>query len=98
MNQNHKRTQKFSFGKASRRDYIAVQLKEAMHKPGPGGYDGSFDVKRTSPRFGFGTSKRPDLGGKRDNIPGPGAYKVPVRLLDTPNYAQVKHDSIFKHV
>ena len=30
--------------------------KESKAKPGPGNYDGSADLKKTAPKFGFGTS------------------------------------------
>ena len=46
-------------------------------KPGAGTYDGTKDLKTSSPRFGFGTAKRPQIGYKKDNSPGPGAYKLP---------------------
>jgi len=35
-------------------------------------------------KFGFGTSKRD--GERKDNSPGPGAYKIPVKVADVPKY------------
>lgn len=57
--------------------------------PGPGQYlNNSQKFKTAAPSFGFGTSKRPDIGGKKNmQVPGPGAYKVPVKLADTAPYA-----------
>lgn len=53
--------------------------------PGPGQYQGSAEkVKTAAPKYGFGSSKRPDL--KTDGSPGPGAYRVPVKVADVPDY------------
>ena len=89
----------FSFGKDNRKDRDMIHLKETNHKPGPGQNSANHaQTCKSSPKFGFGTSKRPELGGKKDNGPGPGAYRVPCRLMDTPAYAQVKSDPKHKHV
>ena len=61
-------------------------MKEQAAKPGAGTYNQNIDLKRTSPKFGFGTAKRPDIGVKTLS-PGPGAYKLPARVADTPAYA-----------
>jgi hypothetical protein len=78
----------YSFGKGKKEDRDLIHLKETRHKPGPG-QNNPFHAQtsRTSPKFGFGTAKRPELGYKKDNGPGPGAYKVPCRIMDTPAYA-----------
>ena len=56
--------------------------------PGPGAYSGSYDCLRANvPSFGFGTSKRPDYGNTRMNVPGPGAYKLPAKVSQVPEYA-----------
>lgn len=57
--------------------------------PGPGEYVNSSEkLKMTAPSFGFGTSKRPDIGGNRKSqVPGPGAYKIPTKIQDVPPYA-----------
>jgi len=34
--------------------------KETKFKPGPGAYEGTADLKKTAPKFGFGSSQRPD--------------------------------------
>ena len=51
-----------------------VKLSEKLHVPGPGMYNiDSFASKSTG--YGFGSSKRSDVGGgKRLNTPGPGQY------------------------
>jgi len=49
--------------------------------PGPGNYD----VKILSKNgISFGKSTRDDL--KKDEKPGPGAYRVPVKFADVPKY------------
>ena len=49
------------------------KLSEKLHVPGPGMYNvDSFTSK--SPGFGFGSSKRADIGAKRLKTPGPGQY------------------------
>jgi hypothetical protein len=95
-NLNHDISQKFSFGKQTRDN--SPHAKEQKCKPGAGTYNGTHDTKRSSPRFGFGTSKRPDIGYKKDNTPAPGAYKVPTKIANTASYAQVKHELTYKHV
>lgn len=95
-NPNHARSQKFSFGKETRER--SPHLKEQKCKPGAGTYDGMADLKKTSPKFGFGTSKRPDITGPKDKTPAPGHYRVPTKIMNTANYAQVKHDSNYKNV
>ena len=45
-------------------------------------------MKQSAPSFGFGTSKRPDISGNSKNqVPGPGAYKLPSKIADTPEFA-----------
>ena len=50
--------------------------------PGPGNYVNNAEkLRRTSPSFGFGSSKRPDIGGgTKHQVPGPGAYKLPSKI------------------
>lgn len=70
-------------------------LKEQLAKPGVGTYNGTHDTKRSSPRYGFGSSKRPDIGYRKDNSPGPGAYKLPSNISNVPKYMQMKTDENF---
>ena len=53
--------------------------------PAPGAYDVHLNNKQAAPKFGFGSSTR--AGEKGNNVPGPGAYKINVRVADTPAYA-----------
>ena len=59
-----------------------------LHKnnsPGPGNYESDLKHKHSAPGYGFGTSKR---GSEiKEKAPGPGAYKVPVKIADVPSYA-----------
>jgi len=96
VNQNHNRTQKFSFGKETR--VGSPHEKEQKMKPGAGTYNGNLDLKIKAPNFGFGTSKRPEVGFKKDKTPAPGHYRVPTKLMNVANYAGVKHEEKFKNV
>ena len=53
--------------------------------PAPGAYNIHLNNKTSAPKFGFGSSTR--QGEKGNNVPGPGAYKINVRVADTPAYA-----------
>jgi hypothetical protein len=68
--------------------------------PGPGTYVNATEkMKQTAPSFGFGTSKRPDIGGNgRNTVPGPGAYKLPARVADVPNFAMANQKDENKYV
>jgi hypothetical protein len=72
-------------------------MKEQKTVPGAGTYAHGVDLKRSSPKFGFGTSKRPDIGYKKDATPAPGAYKVPTKIADVAHYSGVKNTE-HKHV
>ena len=65
-----------------------------VDNPGPGQY-GPFNDNR-GPKYGFGSESRSK--GKSDAMPGPGAYKVPVRVADVPRYALPNRDETFKYV
>lgn len=73
-------------------------MKEQKTVPGAGTYTSNYNQKSKSPSFGFGSSKRPDIAGKRDNTPGPGNYKVPTKIADTASYAGIKQTQEYKHV
>ena len=68
--------------------------------PGPGQYDGGTTAHKTkAPQFGFGSSKRPDIvGGKKGTTPGPGDYKVPVRISNVEDFALPGRDPASKHI
>ena len=48
--------------------------KESAYKPGPGMYDSKSDTKRSAPKYGFGTMKRPEIA-RKSHSPAPGAYE-----------------------
>lgn len=53
----HHKGAAFSLGKSQRSDMAGS--KENKLKPGPGNYDQTADMRRTAPRYGFGTERRP---------------------------------------
>ena len=59
-NTSHNKSPAFSLGTSQRADLAGH--KEGKQKPGPGNYDNTADMKRTAPRFGFGSSTRPEMG------------------------------------
>lgn len=67
-----------------------VTETKKMAIPGPGTYVSSLEkVRLAAPSFGFGSSKRPDISGKKGKFmtPGPGSYTVPSTIADVPAYA-----------
>ena len=52
--------------------------------PGPDCYlNAKEKLKSSAPKFGFGSSKRPEIGGSVKNLtPGPGSYKLPTKIQD----------------
>ncbi len=85
--------------RSKRRDEINPYLKEDKIKPGPGAFGSSTSLLPRGPKFGFGTSRRTDVtGNKRDNSPGPGAYKIPTCISNLEGFDRVKSDPKFKAV
>ncbi len=67
--------------------------------PGPGSYVNSAEkLRATAPSFGFGTSKRPEIGSTKLNVPGPGSYKVNTKVQDVPTFALPNRKEEFKFV
>lgn len=67
--------------------------------PGPGSYVNSAEkLKCSSPSFGFGSSKRPALGATKMQVPGPGAYKLPAKIGDVPDFAMPNRKDGSKYV
>ena len=56
-----------------------------VNSPAPGAYEVHLKNKTDAPKYGFGSSTR--AGYKGNAVPGPGAYKINVRVADTPAYA-----------
>lgn len=82
---------------------MGAKLKSSMintqQVPGPGTYVNSAEkLKMTAPSFGFGTSKRPELGSSKFQVPGPGAYKVPSKVADVPDFAMPNRKPENKYV
>ena len=79
---------------------LSSSLTRNENVPGPGTYVNTAEkMKQTAPSFGFGTSKRPALGGNsKHQVPGPGAYKIPTRIADVPEFAMAGKSTDFKHV
>ena len=76
---------RFSVGTSARGDF--AHFKEQSYKPGVGNYDGTVDTKKNAPKFGFGSTKRPVFAKQKFPIPGPGSYKLPAEIGNTPTYA-----------
>ena len=89
----NRRAPAYSLGSGNRIDM--ANSKTTKFVPGPANYSASdtFYLKRTSPNFGFGTSKRPDIAGnKKFMTPGPGSYKVPSKLANVQDFALPNRD------
>jgi len=67
--------------------------------PGPGSYvNSSQKLKQSAPSFGFGTSKRPIIGHTKDQVPGPGSYKLPTKVADVAPFALPNRKDESKYV
>jgi len=79
----------FSIGKSLREE---ISGNRKLKVPGPGAYlspgKATLVNLRDSPKWGFGSSARPDIakGSKTDKVPGPGAYKLKSTFADVPSY------------
>jgi hypothetical protein len=64
--------------------------------PGPGNYKFHNPMLDKGPHVGIGTERRSkDL---KSYTPGPGAYKIPVRIMDVPRYLLPTPDERYKFV
>lgn len=61
--------------------------------PGPGAY---YFKNMTHTGISFANAKRLEV--KKDFVPGPGTYRVPVKFADVPKYLIPKQDENFKYV
>lgn len=77
-NNRHNKSASYSLGTSTRVD---IGVKKQEYKPGPGNYNQDKDFKRTSPKFGFGSEKRPEVAkvGRNGASPGPGSYAAQAR-------------------
>lgn len=71
-----KSAQRYSVGH-SKRD--GLSLKGALNVPGPGNYSMNMSTSASSPRYGFGSSKRGNPG-RLSGAPGPGNYAISPRI------------------
>ena len=71
---------------------MGAKLKSEMSQsvkavPGPGQYSNNAEAfKQAAPRFGFGTSKRPEIGATKSPTPGPGNYKLQSKLSNVADF------------
>lgn len=72
------------FGTGKRKDLVIDSIA-----PGPGNYEQNREkLKKTSPKFGFGTGEREGRENKRLNVPGPGNYTSKAYVgKDLPSYS-----------
>ena len=67
--------------------------------PGPGTYESNLNDKKSSEKFGFGTSTRENVSPKKqNNSPGPGAYKINSQIGDVPAYAMPNRPDEYKYI
>ena len=71
---------------------LGSSLLSKSFAPGPGNYDISVTNRKSSPRFGFGTSTRETGKGKKLDVPGPGTYKLRPLVSDAPAYSMKQND------
>ena len=65
--------------------------------PGPGAYDQQKSPgKPKAPAFGFGSETRGKM--RKSDTPGPGQYKIPVKVLDVLKYIIPNQNPDFKFV
>lgn len=84
---------KFSIGLAER-----GSLLDKKNVPGPGQYMLNSDKAKKPIKSGFGSSERKDDSSLGKDSPGPGAYKIPVKVKNVPQYANAKGDTKFDNV
>jgi hypothetical protein len=71
-------------------------LGDKTNAPGPGAYDSHLKNKKDAPRFGFGSSKRAGIAS--GDSPGPGHYKINVKVAETAAFAIPGKTDEFKYV
>ena len=72
-NLNMKSAQRYSVGHSKRG---GLAEKGNLNVPGPGNYTTNMSTSASSPRYGFGSSKR-GKAGRTSAAPGPGNYAIP---------------------
>ncbi len=75
--QKNTRAPAYSLGSGSRIDLANSKVTKFV--PGPGNYTSTNDFRKSAPRYGFGTEKRPEMSRtKKQMTPAPGAYSSKV--------------------
>ena len=64
--------------------------------PGPGTYNKNLADKRDAPKYGFGSSAQREPQ-KKTLSPGPGGYRIPSKIADTPAYSMARPDE-YKYI
>lgn len=84
---------------------MGIKLKGSLSQsvnnvPGPGQYvNNSHEMKTSAPKFGFGSSKRPDItGGKKMQTPGPGNYMLQSKIGNVSDFQMPGRDPKSKYV
>jgi len=84
---------------------MGIKLKGSLDQtsnkvPGPGQYTNNSEMMKTAaPKFGFGSSVRPDItGNKKLNTPGPGEYKLPSKISNVADFQMPGRDNKSKYV
>jgi hypothetical protein len=84
---------------------MGIKLKGSLSQnmqnvPGPGQYvNNAENMKTAAPKFGFGSSKRPDItGNKKLQTPGPGEYKLPTKISNLADFQMPGRDEKSKYV
>ena len=66
--------------------------------PGPGNYNPKKRPTSAAPAYGFGTGNRGHSKSTKDLTPGPGAYRLPSRIQDVPQYLLPNRSQDFRYV
>lgn len=67
--------------------------------PGPGNYNPKKRPPSAAPMYGFGSGTREHgIQSTKDFTPGPGAYKLPSKIQDVPNFLLPNRSTEFKYV
>lgn len=69
--------------------------QQNMNTPGPASYE-NVKTSKKGPKFPFGTANR--TSNNIGDSPGPGSYKVPVKVANLPRYALPSQNEEFKFV
>ena len=86
----------FKIGTEERIPKDRTTIKEV---PGPGNYNPKKRPPSAAPAYGFGSSTRSHGSlGEREKTPGPGAYKLPSRIQDVPDFLLPNRSTEFRYV